>query len=323
VSRILVAALLVVAGAAAMFAWQRFRTPQLAPPTAERVVTPAVVTEKIAPPRIERPAVAVEAAPAPAPGDSLRVMGLTEPAPGRFAKLPLATSQAIAFVDVKPGDKVKKGIQVFSHWESPDRLQAAKNELAKAKKLVDIAKSRATAAEKTAARIRGLKATVTAQELEDAETAALIRLQEADAAELALAETESRFAAMQFEFQQAFVTSPIEGTVASVDVVIGERRQLSGSFRGVTVLDSRVLACRCFLTPSQIARLPWSKGDKEAPVAIESEGVKFTGKITSVGVMVDPATGQVPVVLEIPNPDEALRAGQHVSVSFTTPQKLD
>jgi hypothetical protein len=53
---------------------------------------------------------AVEAAISPAqPATSLCFAGITEPAPGRFAKLPLATSQAVAFVDVSQATASKKG----------------------------------------------------------------------------------------------------------------------------------------------------------------------------------------------------------------------
>jgi biotin carboxyl carrier protein len=129
-SRILAYLLAVVCGAALMFAVDRVWN-------ADRVINPMdrpgdpPVVRPVKPDQTKQaaqvPAAAV-AQPASPPVDPnvLHVQGITEPAPGRFAKLPLATSQPVAFVDVKPGDRVKKGWQVFSHWESPERLQVVK-----------------------------------------------------------------------------------------------------------------------------------------------------------------------------------------------------
>jgi biotin carboxyl carrier protein len=266
------------------------------------------------------------------PTNELRVSGTTEPAPGRFAKLPLATSQAVAFVDVKAGDRVKKGWQVFSHWESPERLQAVKNELERTRKLGDVAKARSAAALQNVERLKKLKGSVTAQEFQDAQTNAAIRHSEYEAAQLAIAQAESHFTAMEFEFTQAFVTSPIDGIVVSVDVVQGERRQLNGPFRGVTVLDTTVLYCRCLLNQDQLAKFqrlgrgPSAPGNRqtvdasekpEIQVTIESDGQEFAAKIVWIGVQADAASGHIPVLLEVNNPVETLRCGVQTNVCFS------
>ena len=274
--------------------------------------------------------------------DSLCISGVTEPAHGRYAKLPLATSQAVAFVDVKPGDRIKKGWQVFSHWESPERLQAMKTELEKMKKIFAVAQTRAAASKQTVERLRKVQRNVAAQEMQDAETMATIRNGELETAELAVAEVESRYVAMEFEFNQAFVTSPIDGTVVSVDVIPGERRQAGSGFRGVTILDARVLHCRCLLDQQQISFLERlasrassqtvatqsvvPAADKQPDVraiqplrihpTIESEGIDRSATIVSISLLADAKTGLIPVVLEIQNPDERLRCGVHVNVCF-------
>jgi multidrug efflux pump subunit AcrA (membrane-fusion protein) len=262
------------------------------------------------------------------------VVGVTEPAPGRYARLPLATSQAVAYLDVKPGDRVTKGLQVFSHYESPDRLQAVQAETEKSKKLLEVAKVRAAAAERTLARLDRLKTQATDQEREDAQTAADVRKQELAAAELAVTEAERRFKATEFEFKQAFVTSPIDGIVTSVDVVLGERRQVGNAFRGVTVLDPRVLYCRCMLTAEQIEKIgPAQNRDdtldsaKRAPapsaqptrtnrVVVESQNRKYEAAIASVGAIADGSSGFIPVLVEVKNPDESLRVGVRAEVRF-------
>ena len=260
--------------------------------------------------------------------------GITEPAPGKLARLPFATSQPIAFVDVKVGDRVKKGWQVFSHWESPERLQAVKNELQRTKKQREIAQMRATAADQALARLEKLQGTVAPQELQDATSLAAIRHAEMEAADLLVSEVENRFVAMDFEFKQAFVTSPIDGIVAVADVAPGERRQLGDGFRGVIVLDPSVLQCRCLLTPEQagvLERMMSSESPKPddgaRPIAVvEADGREWAAHVSSIGVLADTATGLIPVTLEVPNDDEKLRCGIRVEVRFAKPlvrQSLD
>ena len=305
-------------------------------PVAEPESTEQVVTDVSHETPVARASPLTDAGPIAIPVDQptneLCVTGTTEPAPGRFAKLPLATSQAIAFVDVKPGDRVKKGWQVFSHWESPDRLQAVKTELERTRKLGEVAKARSVAATQNVERLKKLQGSVTAQEFQDAQTNAAVRQSEYEAAQLAIAQAESHFTAMEFEFTQAFVTSPIDGIVVSVDVVPGERRQLNGPFRGVTVLDTTMLYCRCLLNQEQLATFqrlgrvesatdnPLAKNASEKPpiqVAVEIDGQEFAAKIVWVGVQADAASGNIPVLLEVNNPAEALRSGVQTNVRFT------
>ena len=279
------------------------------------------------PPASEPPAETIVDS-APPETAELAVSGVTEPAPGKYAKLPLATSQAVAFVDVKVGDRVKKGWQCFSHWESPERLQAMKGDLEKTRKLLDVAKTRSTAAAQTVERLKKLKGTLSAQELQDADTNDSIRRGELEAAQAAVNQSESQFAAMEFEFNQAFVTSPIEGIVVSVDVIPGERRQLSGAFRGVTVMDPRVLHCRCLLNQEQLAKLQHLVQDSSAATAdtgsfddrlkksiqadVEFDGRKFAASIAWIGLQAD-ANELIPLTLEVQNPAEQLRSGLRVN----------
>jgi multidrug efflux pump subunit AcrA (membrane-fusion protein) len=163
--------------------------------------------------------------------------------------------------------------------------------------------------------------------------------------------TRQRYAAAEFEFSQAFVTSPIDGIVASVAVVPGERRQLSTTFRGVTVLDPRLLQCRCLLSPVQAQKLDrlalqhrsaWTAKATAIGVAatggsgplsaaavaafdrllegltatVENGEQTWPATILHVGIRVDEQTNRVPVLLEVENPEERLRCGIGVEVCF-------
>lgn len=339
-----------VSGAAAMYAVNAVKSRELVerplskdaqhlpPPVLSATDTPpeqpgtpvdsgATLIPTTPPPASESPASAESTVATSPDANELTLIGVTEPAPGKFAKLPLATGQAVAFVDVKVGDRIKKGWQCFSHWESPERLQAMKSDLEKERKLLDVAKARSSAAVQTIERLKKLKGTLSAQELQNAETDVAVRRAELEAAQAAINQSESQFAAMEFEFNQAFVTSPIEGIVVSVDVIPGERRQLSGPFRGVTVMDPRVLHCRCMLNQDQLAKL--LRMSRNAAAAGESEsyhdrlknavqadvdfdGQKFAATVAWIGLQAD-TNGSIPLVLEVPNPEEQLRSGIRVN----------
>jgi multidrug efflux pump subunit AcrA (membrane-fusion protein) len=287
-------------------------------PADETEIAPGPATDHSAKTSHKSPSAAVMNPPPVAAPRGFRVAGITEPSPDRYARVPLATSQAVAFIDVKVGEKVKKGYQLFSHWESPDRLQAFKIDVQKTKKLLELAETRLKSAEQNLARVEKLQDTASAQEKEDAETAASIRRQELEAAKLAVAEAERRFAATDFEFKQAFVTSPIDGVVAAIDLTPGERRQVGNAFRGVTVLDASVLHCRTLMSNEQIDTLNrWQSAQSTAADAgpyVEHAGKRIPLKVVSIGLIADPATGLVPVTFEIQNPDVSLRVGVRLDV---------
>jgi multidrug efflux pump subunit AcrA (membrane-fusion protein) len=284
-------------------------------------VVPAPQTPERQSPELKSPTTAVVPLNPPSLASvnrGFRVPGLIEPMPDRFARVPLATSQAVAYIDVKVGDHVKKGLQLFSHWESPDRLQAMKLDVQKTKKLLEVAETRLKSAEQNLARVAKLDRTASDQEREDAETAAAIRRQELEAAKLAVAESERMFAATDFEFKQAFVTSPIDGLVAAVDVTLGERRQVGNAFRGVTVLDSSVVHCRTLLNASQIETVRRTQNTEsalpEAGPRVEYAGRQIPAKVVTISAIADAKTGLVPVTFEIQNQDEILRVGVRVDV---------
>ncbi|MFO0914750.1 MAG: HlyD family efflux transporter periplasmic adaptor subunit [Pirellulales bacterium] len=313
-------------------------TPQLSsaapvPPTnsAGSSSQTATMTPPImAPPALTHATVALPDAPQ-APTE-LTLSGLTEPAPGRWAKLPLATSHPIAFVDVRLGDKVSKGTQVFSHWESPEQLQAVKTEVERTRKVLEAAELRLQAAQDSAIRLRKARSSITDQRMQDAETSLKLRQLERDTAQLALQEAADRFTASEYEFSQAFVTSPIDGVVTAVDVTVGERRQATNQFRGVVVLDPRTLNCRANLTVAELAKLESLAGksgtdrsidllNQTLAVAVQLNSSRWDAKILSIGIQANPANGRIPMLLEVDNQSETLPCGVPVEVQLTVRSK--
>lgn len=291
-----------VAGAAGMFAVDRsIQTPKPhdGPPPLKR-------PHPLAPEERESP-------------DHLHISGTTEAAPGRIAKISLATNQAVAFVDVKLGDPVKKGWQVFSHWESPEGLEAIKGEITRAKGAIAAASARSDAAHQALTRLTRARNAVTAQELEDAQALATVRAAELSAAEATLDIAELRFAEADFHFQQAFVTSPIDGVVVDVSVTPGERRQIGGPFRGIVILDPRVLSVRCTVPPAQLLTLQRMsrKSVEGLHATVECGGKSYPATLKTVGLRADDRTRNIPVLLEVQNPAEELRCGILVTVTLS------
>lgn len=250
----------------------------------------------------------------------LQIPGITEAAPGRMAKITLATNQAVAFVDVKVGDRVKKGWQVFSHWESPEGLEATKKEILRVEQAITAAMARSEAANLTLARLQRAQRAVSAQELEDAHALASVRTAELSAAKAVREIAELRFAEADFYFQQAFATSPIDGTVVQVSVTPGERRQIGGPFRGIIVLDPRALSVRCSVTPGQLQILQNISGEKKATAlraTVDVDGKTYPATVKTIGICADERTGNIPILLELLNPQEELRCGIPVSVTFS------
>lgn len=251
--------------------------------------------------------------------DPLTMSGTTEAAPGRLARISLSTNQAVAFVDVKVGDYVKKGHQVFSHWESPEGLDATKTEITRAKHTLTAAAARSAVALQNLTRLLWIRDVIATQELEDAHALATVRAAELAAAKAALEIAELRSAEAEFHFQQAFVTSPIDGTVVEVSVTQGERRQIGGPFRGVTVLDTRVLSVRCTVTPAQLLILQRTSGKRAENMhaTVDVGGKTYPATVKTIGLRADDGTGNTPVILEVQNADAELRCGIPVTVLFS------
>lgn len=246
--------------------------------------------------------------------EGFSISAVTENAPGYLAKLPLATAEPVAFIDVQPGDRVEKGWQVFSHWESPERLQVIKVRLDRAKQLQAIAADQLEVAKRNAQRAHRLRKQLSGTEVDEIINTLRVRKKELAAATLRVSEAENRFEAENYEFKQSFVTSPIAGYVESVDIALGERRQVGGPFRGVTIVNVDKVYARGWLTFSDVDL--FANTLKQNQCAALSDGVRFKASVVMVGRIADSTTNQLPIVVEIENPEQKLRIGQVVKLEW-------
>src|SRR5262249_44752198 len=142
------------------------------------------------------------------------------------------------------------------------------------------------------------------------------RWHEARAA-LRKAEAEERAAkaavdAAEAELEHYTLTAPIDGVVAWLDVHVGTVSRPGTTVWG-EILDLREIDVRCDLTPEAAECVALGQAaEVRARWRKEPYG---TGKVVFIGIAADRASGLVPILVRLANPQEALRCNVPVQVS--------
>lgn len=125
------------------------------------------------------------------------------------------------------------------------------------------------------------------------------------AAQAQLADARARLAAAQKQVESTQVRSPIAGVVSERAVNAGD--VVSPGSPLFTVIDPASMQLAASVPAEQLAALRIG-----TPVEFEVRGYPgraFRGEVKRVNPAVDPATGQVPILVSIPNAEGALLAG--------------
>lgn len=139
-------------------------------------------------------------------------------------------------------------------------------------------------------------------------------------AEAQLAAARGAYMAAQAQLSYSEIRSPIDGTVASSPLYIGE--MASAGTPLLTVVDTSKVTVRLYLAPDQAALL--HPGDP-AEISLNGGQVKVAGKATVVSPALDPNSTTVQVWVEALNPHDELKPGSAVTVSMvaeTAPHAL-
>ncbi len=139
-------------------------------------------------------------------------------------------------------------------------------------------------------------------------------------AEAQLTAAQGAYLAAKAQLNYSEIRCPIDGTVASSPLYIGE--MASAGTPLLTVVDTSKVTVRLYLTPEQAALL--HPGDP-AVVSLNGGQVKVAGKVTVVSPALDPNSTTVQVWVEAPNPHDELKPGSAVTVSMvaeTAPHAL-
>ena len=281
--------------------------------------------------------------------------GKTQPAPGRVGKVAPVVLHPVVEVLVVPGTRVTKG-QALVHMDddepradvrskaaalkeleaSLERLKAeprqAEQDEARANR--DAARISAREARRHLARLTPLwvegaiaeqsmyQAQATLAKTEAEERAASARLEHLlqRAFPFEVRELEARIAAAgaaldaaKAELEHYTMVAPIDGVVTTLHVSPGTVSRPGTSVWG-EILDLREIDARCELTPRQLDGI--SVG-QTAEVSEEARPeMAWAGRVVSISLAADAATGRVPVLVRVDNPQERLRCYVPVRVRF-------
>lgn len=118
--------------------------------------------------------------------------------------------------------------------------------------------------------------------------------------------------------RDSLITAPIAGIVAKRHVLPGEK--VSPEQQVLTIVNLVTLELAGTVGTHEVGRLK-----PGMPVQVQVEGVSDTaaGRIARIAPAAEPGTRSIGVTIELPNPKEALRAGQYALVRTTLADETD
>ena len=205
------------------------------------------------------------------------------------------------------GDPVAKGA-LLARVETnslDDSVHSAQAAVASAQANLDLARREVT---RTEALVKG--GALAARELDRARS-------NATTAEASLTQAKAQLAASKSQLGDATVRAPIAGVVAQRAVNQGDVVQMGALLYEIIVPSTMRLA-------ASVSSENLSQVGKGKEVSFEVRGYpgqKFVGTIERVAPAADPATRQVPIIVEIPNPGGKLIAGLFAEGRVATEEK--
>jgi RND family efflux transporter MFP subunit len=231
---------------------------------------------------------------------ALEVPGHTQCVPGRSATIAPVVLHPVEEVKVAPGDRVKKG-QILVRIDDDEPKADLRNKEA----LLDSVRVTANANRLYAQRLEAIHVAVAEQRLYDARAVATKAEHDEKAAQAAVDSAKA-------ELEHYTVTAPIDGVVSWLKVNVGTVSRPGTSVWG-EILDLSEIDVRCDLTPEQADRVTVGQ---PAEVRANGHSERWAGKVVSVGIAADAATGTVPVVVRVADAKERLRCRVPVTVRF-------
>ena len=123
---------------------------------------------------------------------------------------------------------------------------------------------------------------------------------------------------MRVALRDALISAPIAGIVAKRHVLPGEK--VSPEQQVLTIVNLATLELAGTVGTHEVGRLKAGM-----PVQVQVEGVRETaaGQIARIAPAAEPGTRSIGVTIALPNPGEALRAGQYAVARATLPDDTD
>lgn len=214
--------------------------------------------------------------------------------PERAATVRAEVSGSVLKTDAEEGARVQRGALLASLDDTAvrDAYLSARSQVRSAESSLENARRNAERAERLSA-----AGAIPDRDLESA------RLDETNA-EGGLADAKARLAAASEQLEDTRIRAPFSGVVSERQTDAGDVVQVGTAL--FTIVDPRVLRLEAGVPANQIGRLRVG-----TPVEFEVSGLnrQFTGKIARINPVVDSATRQVRIYVDIPNVDQQLAAG--------------
>ena len=198
--------------------------------------------------------------------------------------------------------------QVRANLEVNDAtLQARRNDVTVANNSLDRAR---TSFE------RGL---VSQQALEDAEARHSAAVSQVQVAQAQLVSTQARLDELSVTLSDTNVLSPVDGFV-------GRRNLDAGAFAGGNTVILSVVDIGTVRMVANLVERDFRRVQSGAPATVEADafpGERFTGHVSRVAPVFDPATRTATMEIEVPNPGYRLKPGMYARVQLMTERKPD
>jgi membrane fusion protein, multidrug efflux system len=258
-------------------------------------------------PVVERPPVAVSAAPVVTAdlAESVDVVGSL--APKFSADVKSEVSGVVTAVYVTEWVPVRKGEKLarLDTSETEAGIEAIKAGVAQAK----VGEARARREYERAQQLKefGL---ITSQNFDDAKSAL-------EAAQAATSAAEAQVRAAEARLAKSLIASPLDGVVALRGVSVGDRvENMGGGSPMFHIVDNRVLDLTVSVPSTRLAGV---KVGQRLEFSTDSlPGRTFTGKVMFINPAIDESTRAAKVVAEVQNTDGALKGGAFVKGRIVT-----
>lgn len=214
--------------------------------------------------------------------------------PRRAATVRAEVSGSVLRTLAEAGQRVKRGalVATLDDVAVRDAYLSARSAVRSAESALDLARRNADRAERLSQ-----AGAIAERDLESARW-------NATNAEGALADARARLASAGEQLENTRVRAPFDGIVSERQVDAGDVVQVGAAL--FAIVDPRSLRLEASVPAAQLGRLRVG-----TPVEFSLSGMdrRITGRIERINPVVDPATRQVPIYVDIPNVDQALAAG--------------
>lgn len=154
---------------------------------------------------------------------------------------------------------------------------------------------------------------ITQQALDDAKTAV-------EAAETGTAAAQAQIRAAQTRLGKSSILAPMDGVVAFRGVSVGDRvENMGGNSAMFRIVDNRLFDLTVSVPSTRLASVKVGQ-----PLEFSTDtvpGRSFTGQVKFINPAIDPASQSAKVIVEVPNPDGALRDGAFVKGRIVVGQR--